>query len=304
MKYEKKYLKAVMILKFISILLFFTGFLSAETGLSESSTMLWEISKENKRLYILGSIHTGDSSLYPLNQKILDAFQESEHLAVEVNISSPNVSKIQQIMKQRGYYPNHEKIKDHISEEVYSTIATKLQEINLDISYFEKLRPWLLALTLSGLLEKEKRYSPAFGIDNYFLKEAGHRQIHEMESAQYQLELFSNAPMNLQYGFLYESIQDKSFIKTNMGQAVEAWKNGDAETMEKTFLSPYYYNPLFDPILKFLFYERNIGMVEKIEGYLEQEGTFFVVVGVGHVIGPNGIIDLLERKKIFQIRKI
>ena len=37
-------------------------------------------------------------------------------------------------------------------------------------------------------------------------------------------------------------------------------------------------------------------MVDKIEGFLENDEIYFVVVGAGHLVGENGIINLLEEK--------
>jgi uncharacterized protein YbaP (TraB family) len=50
------------------------------------------------------------------------------------------------------------------------------------------------------------------------------------------------------------------------------------------------------PIYEKLIYERNRRMVSKIEGYLRGNGSYFVVVGAGHLIGEQGIVKALEKK--------
>jgi uncharacterized protein YbaP (TraB family) len=42
--------------------------------------------------------------------------------------------------------------------------------------------------------------------------------------------------------------------------------------------------------------ERNVGMADKIAGYLTQPGTTFVLVGSAHLIGPGSIVELLEQR--------
>ena len=44
--------------------------------------------------------------------------------------------------------------------------------------------------------------------------------------------------------------------------------------------------------------ERNVGMAEKIDAYLQTSGTYFVLIGAAHYIGESSIINLLERKGI------
>jgi uncharacterized protein YbaP (TraB family) len=37
-------------------------------------------------------------------------------------------------------------------------------------------------------------------------------------------------------------------------------------------------------------------MVSKIEEYLKEKETFFIIVGAGHLVGNQGIIELLKGK--------
>jgi uncharacterized protein YbaP (TraB family) len=55
-------------------------------------------------------------------------------------------------------------------------------------------------------------------------------------------------------------------------------------------------DPKLVPIYEKLIYERNRRMVSKIEGYLKGNGTYFVVVGAGHLIGEKGIVETLGKK--------
>jgi uncharacterized protein YbaP (TraB family) len=44
--------------------------------------------------------------------------------------------------------------------------------------------------------------------------------------------------------------------------------------------------------------DRNVAMLEKIEGYLEDKSkeTYFVVVGAAHMVGEDGIVTRLKEK--------
>ena len=44
-----------------------------------------------------------------------------------------------------------------------------------------------------------------------------------------------------------------------------------------------------------LFDERNKQMATKIEDLLRTEKTYFVVVGAGHLVGKNGLLQLLGK---------
>ena len=76
--------------------------------------------------------------------------------------------------------------------------------------------------------------------------------------------------------------------------AQEAWKKGDADGLARALLEPMRtdeYQALFDSI----FLQRNRRMSEAVKGYLSISETRFVVVGSGHLVGPGGVVDLLNR---------
>jgi uncharacterized protein YbaP (TraB family) len=50
------------------------------------------------------------------------------------------------------------------------------------------------------------------------------------------------------------------------------------------------------PIFGKLFEERNLRMTSKIDGYLNSDGSYFVIVGAGHLVGKRGIIELIKSK--------
>jgi hypothetical protein len=37
-------------------------------------------------------------------------------------------------------------------------------------------------------------------------------------------------------------------------------------------------------------------MTSKIDGYLNSNGSYFVIVGAGHLVGKRGIIELIKSK--------
>jgi uncharacterized protein YbaP (TraB family) len=42
-------------------------------------------------------------------------------------------------------------------------------------------------------------------------------------------------------------------------------------------------------------------MTSKIDGYLNSNGSYFVIVGAGHLVGKRGIIELIFELKTGQV---
>ncbi len=50
------------------------------------------------------------------------------------------------------------------------------------------------------------------------------------------------------------------------------------------------------PIYEKLIDERNRNMVSKMEDFLRTKETYFVIIGAGHLVGNQGVIEKLREK--------
>ena len=79
--------------KFLLIYLLVIAFLlGCSTSKDEGGKhFFWKVSDDNSSVYLLGSIHFADLSFYPLDSVIVNAFDRSDELAVELDIGDSSV---------------------------------------------------------------------------------------------------------------------------------------------------------------------------------------------------------------------
>jgi uncharacterized protein YbaP (TraB family) len=77
---------------------------------------------------------------------------------------------------------------------------------------------------------------------------------------------------------------------------VRAWTSGDAQALESIIADAVQPDTSLAPVLEKLLDKRNVKMTSKIEGYLNSNGTYFVIVGAGHLVDKSGIVELLRGK--------
>ncbi|AFS79617.1 GumN family protein [Gottschalkia acidurici 9a] len=265
-----------------------------------SKGLMWKVSGGKNDVYILGSIHIAKKDLYPLDSKITDIFKDSTHLSVEVNIL--DLENIQNEILDKGFYKEGS-LKDNISEETHELLLKKLEEYGIDYSIFEKAKPWYTALSLATLDYQTSEYEKAMGIDQYFLtKGVFNKEILELEGAKFQFDLFDNFSPETQEENLEGTLL--SLGKTNnditiQGEMMQTmwnyWKNSDINGFEEIINIATKEDTEYN---EKLWHERNINMTKKIDGYLnsEDEGTYFVVFGAGHLFGKTGVLKGLEER--------
>jgi hypothetical protein len=232
--------------------------------------------------------------VYPLNRAIEDAFEKSDFLAVEADVS--DIGRIDMGgLLGKALYQENDALEDHVSRDTYGIVQKEVERLGLPVELVNKQKPWFLALTLPSMELMNAGYDPNFGIDKYFLTKAqGSKKILELESVNYQIDLLAGLPDNEQELLLLYEFKDLEALTREVDKLVGAWKSGNVRAMETFMTKPIADERKFYPIYEKLIIVRNRNMASKIENYLQSSGTYFVVIGAGHLISNKGIIQLLK----------
>ncbi len=292
----KKFLKRVLTLS--CFLLFIISI-----TLSQTNGVFWRIESPTTIVYILGSIHYGNNKLYPLINEIEEAFKNSQVLVLEANITDPNLaSKIQEAILYKGLYPFNDSIKNHISEETFRLLEEYFGKNDLERLKFFK--PWVFYFLIGP---KDVDLDPNLGIDMYFAKKAEGlgKEIIEIEGIDYQIDLFANFSEKEQENLIKISLLDlkRGDYKDRINSLIEAYIKGDDEKIWDLVFEEYLENPDLKFFYEKFYLERNKNMTEKIREYLQDNKIYFVIVGAGHLLGEEGIIENL-RKEGYNITRV
>ncbi len=262
----------------------------------EQKSFLWKVQSKVSTVYVLGSIHFLKQGDYPLNPRIDKAFDQSTALVVEANISDPGKLNPQKLLES-ALYPENDSLERHVSTETYDYVKKETGNLGLPFELVNKQKPWFLALTLEALELMKLGFDPRYGVDIYFLSKAqGTKKILELESLDEQIDLLSNFSDREQEHFLLYTLKDLHVLGEQTSAIVKAWASGNTSEIESVFTKSVKEDGRLAPIFEKLIDNRNRKMISKIEGYLNTDGTYFVVVGAGHLVGNKGIIEILKGK--------
>src|ERR1700690_87242 len=278
------------------IVVLFINLIASQTVSAGERVFMWKVDSPKATAYILGTVHMMRKEMYPLDSRIENAFKRSDAYALEFNIDDVTNLQMGTILSDVSY-GGDDTIQKHISKETYDTLQKKFVEYGFPIEYMTKFRPWFLAITIETLEYQKLGLDPRYGIDKYFLQQAeGNKSIIELESFDSQMDLFRTMTEKDQELFLIYTLNDIEDGGKNLDVLMTAGSDGDSKIMEKVRCDPLKEDRRLSRIYEKLFYERNRNMTEKIVKMLAKKGTYFVAVGAGHLIGRQGIIELLSHK--------
>jgi len=73
--------------------------------------LMWKAASPTTTVYLVGSIHLGDSSMYPLPKEAESAFAAAKVLAVEINIKNADQAKMVGLIQKYGLYTGDDSLR-------------------------------------------------------------------------------------------------------------------------------------------------------------------------------------------------
>lgn len=306
----KKIFKSLFIM-IITLTLGLTGCQKKETNLDENKNetatpLFYKITsdKNDSTVYLLGSIHAADDSIYPLNDIIMSAYNASDYLAVEVDtMAITNDFDLQLELAKKMLYTDGTTIKDYLEEDLYNKMVELLKAKNSYNSLYDSYKPAFFESLFENSIIVDAGMNANKGIDVHFLNLAkkNGKGILEIETAEFQYDLLLSNPIELDKLMIDGYVNDYESGVTEMKELYSAWKKGDISDLEQKLFESDNSDLTDDQIKmvdnynKALITDRNYGMVRALEQYMSENKNVFCVVGLGHVIGNEGIITLMEK---------
>lgn len=269
----------------------------------ESKGFIWKVEKDDVDVYLLGSIHVGQQSMYPLREDIEKAYLNSDKLVVEVNIGEQPSDEVLADIQALQTYTDGSKLQDHVSAETYERIVSFLADLNLPADTYDGFKPWAVYLDMNAFATATVGYDSALGIDLYYLQKAQlHRKpILELESFNSQFSMFNDYSDELQEQLINEALdeiygeaKETETTEPSLDLLADLWVTGDDKSLEELVAAFKANEEMYEHLLL----NRHPQMLQKIEGYLNNtnEETYFVIAGYLHMLGEDGLITLLKEK--------
>ena len=161
------------------------------------------------------------------------------------------------------------------------------------------------SMTIDDFVYTALGYDGEKGIDMFLLNRAKDegKEIQEVESMLFQLEMRGSLSPELQEILLADSVDayQNSDNSEELDQLLQAWCEGDESTvtellMAETDTVDEELMPLMEEFEKAMITDRNIGMADFAENALQEDEQVFICVGLAHIIGEGGMVDLLTQR--------
>ncbi|MGD2150669.1 MAG: TraB/GumN family protein [Desulfobacterales bacterium] len=257
-----------------------------------ADTSLWKVQGHTSVTYIGGTCHVLRKTDYPLPEEFVRAYEDSDIIVFETEIGELNRQETQEMIIKKGCYNDNLSLDKVLSPQTYDLLKRYCETSGIPVFSLNKFKPSMVVLTLLGL-ELQKLGIDQTGVDNYFYHKAttAEKKIEGLESVKEQIEFVLSMGEGSEDDFIDHAIKELKKTRQILNDLIAAWKQGDEDKLYKLCLAPMKkeYPKLYETLIA----DRNREWLLKIEHYLQTSQNELILVGVGHLVGEDGIIEHL-----------
>jgi uncharacterized protein len=242
-----------------------------------STGFLWQI-EGTPPTYLLGTIHVGvDPAGFP--EALFSAFDSSKLVAIEADIREPID---QATIDMYSQLPPELSLQDLFPPDVWPLLVAELAPFFTEVE-LRRLEPWFASLFIGSGGSDLPTMEPRL-IERAL---ARGQPLGFLETAADQFSAIDQTPREYWVDEIAAALRDPDQASLDFDALVNAYLQADAAAI----LDP----PLDPGVAEFLLYARNQSWIPQIEAW-HRDGGAFVAVGVGHMLGPGSVIELLRTR--------
>ncbi len=258
---------------------------------ADDNTLLWEVSGKGlkKSSYIFGTFHLMCRDDIKFSEQLKTAVTNSDQLYLEMDMDDPSIMLSGFLLMNMK---DGKKLQDLYTVEEYEKIAAFFKDtLHMPMALLQRTKPFFLAAMLYPKLMPCKAIS---GVEEELMKLAKlqKKEIKGLETMEFQSAVFDSIPYEVQAKELLKSIDSLDAYQKYFNTMVDVYKTQRLSEIEKLFKDSEFGMEDHQDIL---LNDRNKNWVTQLKTIMQNESVF-VGVGAGHLVGVEGVINLLKKE--------
>ncbi|MCH2063212.1 MAG: TraB/GumN family protein [Roseibacillus sp.] len=272
---------------------------------------LWKVEGKGltKPSWLFGTIHIGDPRVTTLHPRAQKAFESLDVFYAEIDLDPAAQAALTPLMMRKDGKTLSGAIGPELSKELDAMLKSINPEANAEP--FQPLKTWVVTITLTMLDLMKNTPAELQGkeaLDAVLqarATEAG-KKTDALETADSQVKIFDVLNEKEQQAFLAATIkqmkEDPGAGEKQFKELLAAYLTGTAkdlgEVMKKAMVKVEENKELTERFMKSLLDDRNIGMANKADEFMQgaKDKSHFFAVGALHYTGKASVQKLLRKK--------
>lgn len=260
--------------------------------------LLWKAQGEAGTVYLLGSFHLLKADDYPLHPQVEIAYTQADRLVFEIDPAEMAAPQTLAAIQSLAKFDDGRTLRQVISKETADKLQAFMGGSEAAMAGADPFKPWFMGMNLAVGAMASMGLNPQLGLDQHFMQRAAKdgKPVSGLETAMDQMGALDRTPLSEQENMLAEALAPAADMRSKIMELHDIWRAGDdarllaminGDMIEKT---PQMY--------VLLNRDRNQKWLPQVVAMLGEKDTRLVVVGAMHLIGEDGLVELLRARGV------
>ena len=266
-------------------------------GAAWAEPPIWVVHGPHCTVVLFGSVHILPPDLHCESDKLKRAVARARELWFEIPLDNASMAAASVAAETQGLQPPGQSLTDELSLADRTRLLALAQTYAVPMEELDRLKPWLAEIRLSVASYRDLGASRELGVEHQILEGARKDAVQRaFETPEEQVGYLSQAAQPDQNASLDETYGELEAGPITFQRLIHAWMNGDLTALNAEALEPL--ARAAPAIYRTMVADRNARWLRAVLARLDQPGDAVMVVGVGHLIGPDGLPALLRAKGV------
>ena len=262
---------------------------------AHAASPVWAVRGAHNTVYLAGSIHmlpVNDATLPPGFER---SYANSARLVMEMDLGKFDPMEALAWMMDHGTLPAGTTLRGVLGDQRYGRVSAAAATFGMPMAGLDSLAPWVVGIQITDLAYEHEGFDSEQGVEEQLVRraQADRKPTAGLETLPEELGSLSSLSSADQVRMLDQTIDDLKDLKSEMRGVTSAWRSGDAPRLAALLSSEY---GTFPSLYKPLVTDRNRRWLPQVEELLRSNDNSLVVVGALHLVGTDGLLELLRGK--------
>jgi len=269
----------------------------ALAGRALAAPPIWHVKGPHAEITLFGSVHLLSKATAWRTPAFDADLAKADEVWFEIPFDAASQAEAGQTALRRGMLPQGQSLAKLLDPAEDTALAHLEAEEGLNPAALDRFQPWLADTTLSIVYFQKRGADASLGVEEQISSSLPPTVARgAFETAAQQIGFFADMPLKDQLDGLKETLDDIEKDPGQFDRLASAWARGDVAVLRREAVeklkddAPGAYQTLV--------VDRNRRWADRITQLLQGDKRIFIVVGVGHLVGPDSVPALLRARGI------
>jgi uncharacterized protein YbaP (TraB family) len=269
---------------------------AAANPLPDADPALWRVSDEDTTIYLFGTFHALDGKAEWFNDEVKMAFDRSDELVLET-LAPEDPAKMQSLVAKYATDKSGKPLSAKLSPAGRKAMAAALAELGAPPAAFDRFKPYFASIAITAVRMQKLGFAVDKGAEQTLktAAKAARKRVGQLESPASQMAMFDRIPEQEQILSLEQLLGNLDRLPQDTQRMLTAWNRGDVAGFKAIMDGVTREGPKAH---KVIFSDRNAEWADWIDKRMDDPGTVFIAVGMGHLAGKDSVQKWLARRNI------